>query len=335
MNMKLSRKILTFGLFLLFISGLVLLGALRQEKEQIAKPSSTKTTNINFPKESKSNLSMKVNNNSKLQTPTTLPQISIKLKEIDKNESTEIAEGLGFSNEMKSLEDYREGIKYLWSNEKTHLLVTPNKSYFRYGMNQFPTNTEDKKISDNDIKSIAFNFVTDKFNLDKNKIEISSISYYKLAQKSEGFSETTKDESQLFHIDLIYKDIGYPVLTTIPKFQVIYVEILPNGEIYTACAYIIDEINKSQEDYAVKSFDDIKDSLDEAHLISVENDYIYLIDIDQDDIKNIDVEKIEVGYYFDDINMDTTLQPIFLLEGEVEIKDSTADWAKLYMPALK
>ena len=59
------------------------------------------------------------------------------------------------------------------------------------------------------------------------------------------------------------------------------------------------------------------------------------MDVQPDKIENINIQKIQIGYYFDDINLNTTLQPIYLLEGEIKIQDSTANYAKLYMPALK
>lgn len=333
--MKFSKKIIVSGLFLLLVSGLVLLGALQQEREQITKIPINKPTNIEFSEEAKSDLPIKVDKKVKIQTPETLSLITFKLMSISEEEAENIANKLGFNDQIKIIKDVTEGNKYFWVNDNNYLWITPEKSHIKFGMSQFPENISSKELADQDFENIAIDFVNEKLNLDDSNVKTSSISYYKLAPKTEGFVETSREETQIYHVNLTYKNISYPVLTSIPNFQILFVEILPNGEVYKAGAYLIDEVTKSEKSYEVKTIDDIKDTLDEAHLVSLENDYIYLMDIEQDDIKNIDIENIEVGYYLDDINMDTTLQPIFLLEGEIEIKNSTADWAKLYMPALK
>lgn len=333
--MKILRKLFVLGIFILFISGLMLLGALRQEREQITSIPQTKQESIKFPKDSKSDLPVKVDKKLELQTPENLPTISVVFGEITKNKSTKIAKELGFNENMNELKDITEGTKYLWSNNEYYLWITPKKSYLNYAMNQFPKNINDKHLTEGAVKEKALDFMVNKFDLDENSIEVVSVSHYKVSHYSEGFSKTTKNDSQLFHVDITYKEINFPVLTSIPKFQILYVEILPDGEVYKASAYLLNEFKQSNESYRVKNLDDIKSSLEEAHLISVENDYIHLIDIKPTDVKKVDIQDIKVGYFFDDISINTTLQPVFLLEGEVEIKNSTADWAKLYMPALK
>ncbi len=287
--MNVSKKIIILGILLLFFSGLILLGALRQEREQITNTPQTKQEGYEFPKDSKSDLLVKVDKNLELQTPENLPTISIVFKEITKDESVKIAKGLGFSEDMNELKDVTEGTKYLWSNNDNYLWITPKKSQLNFAMNQFPENIDNKQLSEDSIKEKALDFMVNKFNLDNDFIKVVSMSFYKVSQHSEGFSETTKNDSQLFHVDLTYKDINYPVLTSIPNFQILFVEILPDGEIYKAGAYIVDSINKLQINYGVKTLSEIKSSISEARLISIENDYLYLIDLKSEQVKNIDV----------------------------------------------
>ncbi len=333
--MKFSRKIIIFGLALLFFSGIVLFGALTQERKQILQTLQQETEKPVFPKYSKANLPITVKDDLEVKTPENLFLITINLKEITKDESINIAKGLGFSKDLTEIESAIGGNIYGWNDTNNYLWITPKKSYLNFAMNQFPKITTDKKLSDQDFKNLALDFMADKFNLNKEIVEVSTISYYKLSSKSEGFDETTRNEAKLFHVNLTYKDVGYPILTSIPNFQILFVEILPNGEVYKAGAYILEKVNKSQENNKVKTYDEIKTSLNEAHLISLENVYIYLMDVQPDKIENINIQKIQIGYYFDDINLNTTLQPIYLLEGEIKIQDSTANYAKLYMPALK
>ena len=333
--MKFSKKLIISGIIFLITSGLILLGALSEEKKQINLPSKSIPEGFDLPDSLVKNLPLRLNKGINIQTPEKLPLITTSFKNINKEESINIAESLDFTEYVTEIKNRKNELKYFWSNNQNYLWITPKKSSIRYGMNQFPDNTKGKNLSDDDFKNTALDFMVNKFGLNRESIEVKSISYYKISPMREGFSRSTRDESQLFHIDLTYKDTGYPILTATPNNQILYVEILANGEIFKAEGYIIDKIETSGENYNVKNLSDIKKSLNEAHLIYIENDYIILNNFNAERIKNIEIRKAEIGYYFDDINMNTNLQPIFLLEGEIEIEDSAADWAKLYMPALK
>jgi hypothetical protein len=338
--MKPSRKIIILILAFFFLSGVFLFVALTQERGQIIQtPTQTPTQEIVkpvFPEYSKGYLPVSLPGKLELQTPENLPLITVNLEEINKERAKTIAKNLNFTTNEIEINDFLDGTKYAWANTRNYFWVTPKKSHLKYGMNKFQDNNNTTQLSDQYFENKALDFATNMFGFDEEILEISSIIYLKQSPVSEGgFIETTRDQVQLFHVNLTYKNIGYPILTNIPLFQIFFVEILPNGEIFRAEAYVFKNINTSEKKYRVKTLTEIKNSLNEARLLSLENDYINLNDVKQGDIRNIDIRRIDIGYYFNNEIVSLTLQPVFLLEGSVVVKNSTADVAKLYIHALQ
>ena len=99
-------------------------------------------------------------------------------------------------------------------------------------------------------------------------------------------------------------------------------------------AVSLKDVSKSQTLYELKSYEDLKNSLNEARLISLLNDYINISVLTPGDIKSINIDKIELVYLLDSYSS-KKLQPVFLLEGPVEVAGSTANKALLYLPAIK
>ncbi len=309
----------------------------RSARNQKAPQKLPTLPDINLPKTNIGVLPIEiVDEEINFQTSENAPLINISLKSISQDYGQSVATSLDFDTTPLTIDDVKDGKKIVWYTKDRHLWVTPKKSHLKYGINGVPLQINNLNLNDKDLSVIAVNFLSIKFLINRDKLQITSIEPLKRADNAEGgFIPTTKDQAILYQVNLTYKDAGYTILTTIPSFPILYVQILPNGEIFKAEANLFEEISKSSTEYELKNIEEIKSSLYEVKLISLENDYISVNDLKSDDITDLDISSIELGYYYNDKEVNTLLQPIFLLKGNVKIKNSVANLAKLYLPALK
>ena len=331
-----KRKII-FVLGFFFLLGIVALVVVSKQRTRVLETPLPTSKKPEFSKDSKTNLPITVEPQVKMETPESLPLMTIALKDLSLESSETTAKNLGFASSAQEIKDALDGTKYTWFNDKNYLWITPQKSQIRFGMTQLSEKQTLVSLSDSDMEKIVMNFVKQGFGIASESISVSSISYLSRPHKGseDYFSETSKEQAEIIHFNLTYNNIGYPVLTSIPRYQILFVEILGNGEIYKAESFVVDKVTRTDEKYKLKTFDEIKISLYGAHLVDLENDYISLADVKPSDLSDIEVEKAEIGYYFDDINMITTLQPIFLLDASLKVRNSSANRAKLYIPAIQ
>ena len=267
--------------------------------------------------------------------PKTISILTFNIKRISKNEAQRIASKLGFAEEVQTFEDINEGNKFFWKNQKYFLIITEKTGSVEYGLNDSSLiNSPNKQISDQGLINLATDFLKDNFLFDDIKIKETRILPLKVSPLNQGFIETTKSQATVHQINFSIGDAKNEILTIDPSTPIMFVRVLPDGNMHSSEVVFLDNLSESDEKYEIKGYQDVLNSVREIKLISLLNDYINISDLTLEDITSISVDKIKLVYLLDSFSS-KTLQPVFLLEGDVEVKNSSANRALLYLPAIK
>lgn len=266
--------------------------------------------------------------------PSKAPLLALSPKPIAEEEIKNIASLLDFEGEPKIYKDIKEGNKYFWTNETSFFLVTPKTNTIKHGLNKLPDSVFDKQLSDEDLIKTSSDFLSGNSIVSKDEVKPTNIKYLKENPLSGGFQETTKDEAKVFQVCFTYKTSDYEILTLNPSTPLIFVQLLADGSVFNLQVIKLGGVTKTDGQYLLKNYEDVLNSLDEAVLVGLLNDYISIPDLTKDDIESIKVSKISLVYLLDN-PLTKTLQPVYLLEGESLVSNSNANYAQLYLPAIK
>lgn len=333
------KKILLFTAGILTMIIIVYL-SLKSQEQKAEQPTKTPivTSEINLPEPIEGELPIGIVDEPDLITsiPSEMSLLTIKLKNINKTFIDKVAQNLAFTNLPYEISDISEGTKYVWASDEYYLWITPKKSNIRYGMNQFPNLTNNEYLSEDEIKNSAKDFITQKFEVDANTIEVSSIVSLKLSSTKEaGFIPTTANNAQMYQVNFLYKEAGYIIFTTIPSHPTIFAQVLLDGTIYKSEIYLFESFESTEQKYPILSPSEIQFYISESKLNAFLNEYLDITEIDVDDIQNIEVSNVTLGYFFNEIEISSFLHPTYLLEGNAKLKNYQADYAQLYLPAIK
>lgn len=327
-----KKLIITIATIFAFLVVGVLVGVITDRDRVPQRPLSSPA----IPKEFKDELPIQ----SKLKEedfnfPSSLPLLSISPLEVGKEKAIELSRSLGFQGEPKEIKDFREGAKYLWSNETFYLVVTPKTSTIKYGLNNLITQVPDKKLSDDELVKIAQDFLVDNSIFGKDEIKFTTIKPLKETPESEGFVNTSKEDADIFQVNFTYQVTEYEILTLDPNAPSVFVQIQTDGTVFYSQVVMLGEVKLTEDKRPLKNYREVDGSLNEAILISVVGGYVNLPDLAKEDIKSLEPEKIELAYLQDSPTA-TILQPVYLLEGAVKISGYPEKvTALLYLPALK
>jgi len=264
-----------------------------------------------------------------------MPLLVFGLKSLSNKNIDQIAQNLEFVGDPYEIKDITEGMKYAWSSEKHYFWATPKKSNLRYGLNQLPATTELNTMSEDELRKNALSFLTDNFELSPDVIDVASIIPLTLSRMGEsGLIPTTKDNAQLYQVNFLYKSAERVIFTSNPNHPTVFVQILSDGRVYKAEAYIFESIKQTEEKLPILTPNEIKNNLSEAKVNTFLNDYININDIDVSKIRFIEISKVTLGYYFNELEISSPLQPVYLLEGKTKVEGTQADFAQLYLPAI-
>lgn len=266
--------------------------------------------------------------------PKTLPLIEVPPRKITKDEARKIAKNLGFSKEPLEARDVREGIKYYWTDPEKSLVVTPNSGIVSYALNlSEPPKVANKQLSDKELARIAKEMVA-KLGVNAENVELSDIVPLKENPLTEGFSNSSREGAQIFQINLRYKVSEYQILTITPDHPLIFVQILPDGTVYNSRVVMLGGATRSQGEFPLKNYEEIKTSTNEMILVAILNAYVSISELNKGDIRNATIDKISL-YYLLDNPSSKVIQPVYLLEGPVEIPGYKNTRAQFYLPAIK
>lgn len=273
---------------------------------------------------------------SEVEIPNQLPTLSVNKREISFDTARQIARNIGIDDNLQEFEDITEGVKYL-TNTGTHfLMITPSTATVQFGLSatEIPT-VINKNLSDQEITTIATNFLTEKgFYKSEEIIAQKPVFLRKRGANEEGFEETAKNSAQLFQVNFSFRSSEYPIVTKSTGSNQIFLQILPDGQIYYIEAVLYGEINKSVNSYALKNYQDIQSFIGEAQLVELSGDFISPIDLTVENIVSLKVQSVRVAYFLE-LGKENLILPIFILEGPAVVKNSGATSATLYMPAFK
>lgn len=319
-------------IFVIFIAiGIII--ASREEQQDVPQ---RKLSGPIIPNQYKGDLPLQSSIDEKeFNFPKKAPLLSFSFSEISKEESQKIADKLGFSGEPLSVNDFREGVKYIWSNETFFLVVTPKTATLKYGLNNLIPTVTDEKLGDESLANIAIDFLSQAGLASKDDIKSSTVTFLKESLQGEGFQETDRESTEVFQINFVYNVSDFDILTLNSSEPLIFVQIQRDGSIFKAQVTRLKDILKTEDQYALKNYEDVQNSLDQAVLMDLINAYISIPDLSKTDIENIDLEEVKLAYLFESPQT-KTLQPIYVLKGRVKISGYQDDIeAILYMPALK
>jgi len=335
--MKRKILILLFGsTFLIFVFLMYLIYTQQRGQSNVAQvPILTRELNLPNPIEGQIPVGIVDTPELKTEIPSEMSLLEFQFKNLEKASIDTLAKNLDFAGDPYEIQDIREGTKYVWSSEQYYLWTTPKKANIRYGMNQLPRATSDSNLTDDEIRNLAIDFVSNKFNIDSEVLDVASVIPYRLSSQGEaGLVTSSMNDAQVYQVNFFYKDAGHVIFTTIPSHPTVFVQILTDGTIYKAEAYVFDRIKPSDEKYPILSSDEIKNNLTEAKLNAFLNDYISVSNVDVEDIRFIEVTSVTLGYFFNQIEVSSPLQPVYLLEGKTKVEGTQADFAQLYLPAI-
>ena len=267
--------------------------------------------------------------------PLELPMISVSLRNLDKDTIRSMAGKLGMGTGLNEFEDVNEGIKYYTDTDSFFFTATPKTATIKYGMvtSGIPKATN-KNIRDQEITKLAMEFIVSNGFYKENEIEALPIIYLKTGTGSEEIQKTSRNTAEIFQVGFTIKNGKYEIVRENNEGHQIFVQILPDGSVYNAEIFLINNVVESVSKYPIKSYDDLVANIGKAKIISLEGDYISTSDLTLNDLSNLNIEKIRIVYYLE-TNKQDSLQPIFILEGSAKITKSPANFATLYLPAYK
>lgn len=330
-----KKKIISIIITILAIVGIaviIFLGVEREVEKTKPKPSIPKPIIPDYIKEQ---LPITLSfSKDKFNFPSKASLLTITPKPISIEEVKKLGSNLNFIGDPKTFKDVREGNKYFWGSETTFLIVTPNTNTIKYGVGEMPSEVFNKQLTDDEIVRIATNFLSENSIISKDEIKATNINYLAKNPLVEGLQESSREKAEAFQVNFTYKTSEYEILTLNPSQPLIYVQVLPDGSIFFSQIIKLGEVSKTEEKYDLKSYDDVSNSLSQAILVALLNDYISLPDLTINDIKSLNITKISLAYLLDTPTT-KTLQPVYLLEGEAKVPGTTVNYAQLYLPAIK
>lgn len=252
-------------------------------------------------------------------------------QKIDEQELGDIAQNLSFTGEPIIEDDYYDGKIILYVNDQTYLTSSVEIGEIRYGLQNFPTiNT---KIDDQEIVQNAIDFLQSNNFTNSEENIITSINYYKIAPTRVDFEAANSENADIIQVNFTPNISEYPIIDLNPEKTMTYVQVMADGKIYSANTTRLDSIKTSQE-VSLKNFQEVKKSINDSTIISINNGITYLESIPENTIQSIEIDKIDLAY-FQASQKESIIQPIFLLEGTVTISTRQDPLPiVLYLPAI-
>jgi hypothetical protein len=266
--------------------------------------------------------------------PKQLPMYTTsELSVLTEEQAKKYANNLGFTFEPEVDPDITEGKVYVWIKEPEEFFVYPKSRKTDY-YTQLPERTINKQLSDDAYIAIAKDFSVNAYVLEKGKLDFVNFVYYVGIPGTGTLTQTTKENAGIIRVNLKPKLLEYPILTLDPNTSPLYVEVLPDGEVYRSEYHAIQELGKTEEEFRIKSYQEVLDTLNQAVIMTLDLGYFGPSDVPAGDIVRIDINKIELAYLLDSPSS-IMYQPVYLLTGKAEIRNvKNPVNTQLYLPAL-
>lgn len=270
-----------------------------------------------------------------ISLPKELPVLEVSpAGKIPEAQAREVAENFGYDFEPRIAEDIYDGTTYIWEEQGSVLYVRARTKKIEYQAYTNPASAINKQLSNDALIQIAKDFLLSNRLISPEEVEFSSFVFYKADPSREGLYPAPKNEAIFYQLNFSPKFSGFEILTIDPTKTPVYVTLLPDGNVYQAQVTWLGEVKQSQEFFKTKDIEEIKNSLGEAVLVSLDDGNVYLEDLGTEDIQKVAVSEIKAAYFRE--SPETKIyQPIYLLEGMARVRGFSQEIrATLYLPAL-
>ncbi len=247
------------------------------------------------------------------------------------NKIKQIAIALGFASEPTIANDVFDGKTYLYESDAASFTAYVGGAKADYTLVESvqPIN---KQLSNEALVDIALNFIYSNGFAEKDSLAFSFFSYIR-AEAGESQYVSAKDGADVYQVNLSPKAYGYPVITLNPQASPVYVQILPDGTVYSAHFSELGTLTKTPTTYTLKNYQELVSSANKAVLVSLGGGDINLPDLKTGSVGDISITKASLAYLLD-TSKTQTLQPVFLLEGSTTFEGTPNTKAVLYLPAI-
>jgi hypothetical protein len=249
-----------------------------------------------------------------------------------------IARSLGMIADPIENQDVLNGTVMVWNNPNNFLIITPQINRIKYGPSHNPNtvipNILNKQLSDNDLQTLATDFLKNKIGVAESSLKFAGFQYFIPQPGQELFKVTTKNQARIIQLNYSQVATDYPVLTLDPNSTLIYVQFLLDGTILNSEINLTGQFTPGVTQYNLLTFKDLSSKINASILVSLNDGSVNLPDVSKGGVSNLSVNDISLGYLFDTAQS-ATLQPIFILKGTAQVVGySTPVSAVLYLPAL-
>jgi len=243
-----------------------------------------------------------------------------------------VASFVGFSEPAMKLDDSQEGLTYFWKNDGDTLFAYTKSSKIRYG-SRGSIKTSGKKLSDENIKTIAEKFLVDSGLLTANNFSFDSTQYLKEDPSKKYFVKSTDKDFSLYHLNILPMSLDYEIISATATENTNYIEITKDGGVHSFQLIVFDSVQKGPVEYPIKTYEEINSSIGSAVLIDLGGEETPFKYLPSDTIKNIDLDQIDIAYLLDSPTA-TVLQPVYKISGTATLSGGGNVRAVLYLPAL-
>ena len=330
--MKNKKLILLLLIGALFVVSIFYLYR-QQEEQQSVVPQALRTPAIPQNVEHSARIQINITADD-FSFPLQLPLLSATLKNISENEALQIANNFSFSLSPNISKDVIEGTKYIWSNENFFLFITPKISLVRYGATlPDPPETINKQLSNIELFEIASNFVSERLNVPLGNLKADRVIPLVVSGATEGFVESESSTADIYQVNLSYFESEFGTTSLEPNDAIIHVRVLPDGEIFSLEAQLLESLTPTNTFVAIKDYKEFVESAQEAEIILFD-ERLELDSATGSQITRLDFNRVELLYLFNLLETNI-LNPIFKITAEAAFSDNSTKETILFLPATK
>lgn len=272
---------------------------------------------------------------SQFNFPKELPLLEVESSNspLSQDRAKKIASNLGFLGDPTILDDTIDGSTYFWTTDSSVLFVYANSGKIRFETGE-PLLGINRQYTDTEILAIANNFLAKTGVYDDLPYHLGTIKYLQKIPNGEGLQATSKQKAILYQIGILPETTDYEIVSTSFVEPLSFIQLRQDGSVYMFQSVLFPKLQNSGTKYKLKSYDDIKNSLDEAVLVELRGNAELLTDMPTNLINSININNIEIAYLIE-TNNSTIYQPIYKLTGEATLNNSQDKYfATLYLQAI-
>lgn len=264
-----------------------------------------------------------------IDIPKELPYLKQKrLSPIKQTEANSIATSFGLSTEPLEFTDAKFGKFYVWNSNEYSLIVYTDQRKIKLGPAYDPainiTSTPDKKLTEEEYLNISKDYLTEKLNLDPNKLIYNNTTHLKLSESAEILEGANDESSQLTQVNFSYTNFPQPVYLLNGRDGQIYLNFTRDGKLLNLEALLYAAYDPSENKYSIRQFEEIKNTINESVVISMGSTSVNLPDLRSDIIDEVTINEIKLGYLVDSLDSEM-IQPFFILDGIANLNGSLLD----------